>query len=902
MDESLTDVPTMGEGSGPEELKPGDRLGEYRVIRPLGRGGMGQVYEVEHTTLQRRYALKLLPSEFSSRPGFLERFRREARVMANLDHPNIVRVDDFAHLEGHYVLRLELIHGVRPQPEEAERPADAAEPPTDLDAAATDSDGGPEAVPPRAVSLSDLATHFSGRLEQDLLGDLLDQILDALAYAHGLGAIHRDLKPGNILLEEAEDPGIPARSSAVPLIRSIRARVADFGLVRLVGEDWLRSRAQQSVSGSTSLSDAGTRGGPGDEATGDSTRSLLGTYEYMSPEQKQGSDVDARSDLYAVGLMTCRLLTGRSDTGLQLPSELVPDIRKGWDDFVRKALHPDPPGRFQSAQEMREALHGVFAEVEADEAKEPEPAPAEETPPPKEPALKEKSVPEPKSKRSSAGVWIAVVGALALAVVIGLVAALATSPKGPTAAGLDRPESPLVPPPTPAGDEDADEEAVEQAQKLASEGQPRTALETLDAFLRKRPGSPFAERAKALKRRVEGDLQAKTNADGAGLAIRRAREQEKAGRLDDAMVTLVQALGDAPEDRKLKDEVSRLRRVVQQDQAERSRRAALSRKAAEAEAEAERQRLAAEKLRLARLAEKRRAESDAKRREQLAKLRLAQRPSASITTCGASVVSIKGAPWVVIKAVVQASHLKDQTITLQARFFFTKGASLRDMDRLYRSTTGEVQVEGAATPHYDSTRFKDWTLRIPVSQLHVTGRAQVYARLSAVHRGLTLATRNTPAFTVAGSTRTPPPPKGQGATINRVWVTHNHRVGREQGLIVHVSVTVKGCQGRPVSVTTWFWRSRGVALRDFDRRNASSTGQVSASVTVTPKYASATFTDVVVFMPYSQLHLAAGRHTLGVKAGAFCGGKQIGLGRAPTEFSVTQPGRLAPIRKGLKKR
>ena len=96
----------------------------------------------------------------------------------------------------------------------------------------------------------------------------------------------------------------------------------------------------------------------------------------------------------------------------------------------------------------------------------------------------------------------------------------------------------------------------------------------------------------------------------------------------------------------------------------------------------------------------------------------------------------------------------------------------------------------------------------------------------------------------------------------------------------------------------------GSALRDRAAGAAlvQDDGQVSASVTVTPKYASATFPDVVVFMPYSQLHLAAGRHSLGVKAGAFCGGKQIGLGRAPTEFSVTQPGRLAPIRKGLKKR
>ncbi|MBT3328247.1 MAG: protein kinase, partial [Gemmatimonadales bacterium] len=94
-------------GSG-YTLREGSTFGQYRVVRPLGRGGMGEVYEVEHTTLDLRYALKLLPTDFTSRPGALERFRREAKVMATLSHPNIIKVDDFGETDDRYWLRMEL--------------------------------------------------------------------------------------------------------------------------------------------------------------------------------------------------------------------------------------------------------------------------------------------------------------------------------------------------------------------------------------------------------------------------------------------------------------------------------------------------------------------------------------------------------------------------------------------------------------------------------------------------------------------------------------------------------------------------------------------------------------------------------------------------------------------------
>jgi serine/threonine-protein kinase len=90
----------------------GQHFGQYRIIRLLGRGGMGEVHEAQHTTLERRCALKLLPADFATRKPAVARFRQEAKVMANLEHPHIVRVDEFGETEGRYWLRMELVKGV----------------------------------------------------------------------------------------------------------------------------------------------------------------------------------------------------------------------------------------------------------------------------------------------------------------------------------------------------------------------------------------------------------------------------------------------------------------------------------------------------------------------------------------------------------------------------------------------------------------------------------------------------------------------------------------------------------------------------------------------------------------------------------------------------------------------
>ena len=130
--DSIGNAPTQAfaasAGDDSAASSPGDMLGQYRIVQMLGGGGMGEVYEVEHATLELRYAIKLLPADFASDPRAVERFRREAKVMAQLEHPHIVRVDEFGETDGRYWLRMELAtrHSTqrrRPAPRRCNLPA-----------------------------------------------------------------------------------------------------------------------------------------------------------------------------------------------------------------------------------------------------------------------------------------------------------------------------------------------------------------------------------------------------------------------------------------------------------------------------------------------------------------------------------------------------------------------------------------------------------------------------------------------------------------------------------------------------------------------------------------------------------------------------------------------------------
>ncbi len=310
----------VGNGAGKGyALSPGEVFGQYRVVRVLGKGGMGQVYEVQHTTLSRRYALKLLSEEVLRPSNALESFRCEAKVMANLEHPNIVRVDEFGETAGRYWLRMELADGIDGTSEfltkKFESPRD------------------------RLLSLTDLTKACGGKVSQEMLLPILRQILDGLAYAHAQGVVHRDLKPSNILLH-GEDGSVPL------------AKISDFGLVKLAGEEWSKTVVVLRDRRSTSVHDQPTMG---HDMASTSSEPLLGTYQYMSPEQKRGDEADERSDLYAIGLIIYHLLTGE-ELGMRTPSQLDSSIDPAWDAIVIKALENRPDKRFQSVGEMVAAL------------------------------------------------------------------------------------------------------------------------------------------------------------------------------------------------------------------------------------------------------------------------------------------------------------------------------------------------------------------------------------------------------------------------------------------------------------------------------------------------------------------------------------------------------------------
>lgn len=278
---------------------------------------MGEVYEVEHELDGTHYAMKVLSSEIRQTPENVRRFEREAQVMARLQHPNVVSVDYFDETDGKYWFRMELVQGIE------------------------------EGV----VTLGDLAAKNGGRIGQGLLVGLFEQILDGLSCAHEKGVIHRDLKPGNILLAHSNE-----------ITGGIIPKISDFGLVRLVGQDWLLNKTL--LSAQLSLGERETEGT--EDSQGLSTQSLVGTYAYMSPEQKQRKQIDARSDIYAVGLMIYRLLTGYTNPGEKIRNK-DSTLHAFWQRIVDQSVREDPKDRFSNTAAMLVELqrgHRVLASLD----------------------------------------------------------------------------------------------------------------------------------------------------------------------------------------------------------------------------------------------------------------------------------------------------------------------------------------------------------------------------------------------------------------------------------------------------------------------------------------------------------------------------------------------------------
>jgi serine/threonine protein kinase len=233
-------------------LTPGARLGAHEISSSLGSGGMGEVYRARDTRLNREVALKVLPDAFLADPDRLARFKREAQVLASLNHPNIATIYGFEEADGIQALVLELVDG----PTLADRIAQGPVP-----------------------------------LHQVL--PIARQIADAIDAAHEQGIIHRDLKPANIKLR-ADDT----------------VKVLDFGLAKMIdvaGSGGSGRPGRSGGPGGLDITNSPTLTSPAMTRAG----VILGTATYMSPEQARGATVDARTDIWAFGCVLYEMLAGQ---------------------------------------------------------------------------------------------------------------------------------------------------------------------------------------------------------------------------------------------------------------------------------------------------------------------------------------------------------------------------------------------------------------------------------------------------------------------------------------------------------------------------------------------------------------------------------------------------------------
>lgn len=291
-------------------------IGPYRVLRTLGRGGMGTVYLCEHQQLGTRRAVKVV--SFAGGEDTLGRFRLEAQVQSVLDHPCILKVEHF-----------DLDQQSRPY----------------LTMPYVGDDSGP-------FDLERLLREHEGSLDSQTTSLLIGQVLSGLAHAHDHGLVHRDLKPANVLIDRSQV--------------DLAAKIVDFGVVRIIGDSAFQHMIHTGLTHSLSLGSAPTIPGmrepddgptiPENQTPASSTRSLIGTWSYMAPEQRRGGDADHRSDLYAVGLLAYRMLTGKLPEGFpRLPGQSDPSLSV-WDTWLSSALESEPADRFQSALEALRRL------------------------------------------------------------------------------------------------------------------------------------------------------------------------------------------------------------------------------------------------------------------------------------------------------------------------------------------------------------------------------------------------------------------------------------------------------------------------------------------------------------------------------------------------------------------
>lgn len=285
----------------PNRLAPGSLLLErFRILRFIARGGMGEVYEALDLELDAQIAVKTIRPEIVGSAHALARFKREVHLAKQVTHPNVCRIFDlFRHRDASLgaadvlFVSMELIRG--------------------------------QTLAERLKESGPMSTR------EVLL--ILRQVVPALGAAHAAGILHRDLKPGNILLEPLQDSGL-------------RAVITDFGLARSLDSSM-------------------------DSAPTNSGQTAFGTPEYMSPEQIEGKELTPASDLYSLGLVIYQMVTGVKAFGADSPlfaalrrlnesppppSKIVPEADSRWDSVVSRCLCPDPTQRFASADQLAAAL------------------------------------------------------------------------------------------------------------------------------------------------------------------------------------------------------------------------------------------------------------------------------------------------------------------------------------------------------------------------------------------------------------------------------------------------------------------------------------------------------------------------------------------------------------------
>lgn len=291
---------------GVVKMKNGDTLGSYRILQRIGQGGMGVVYKAVHIHLKKFYAIKVL--SFSD-AAMISRFKFEARIMADMKHRNIVTVHqmDVDEARGCCYLVMDYI-----------------------------SNGSAENDGTRLhSSLADLISGVGHRLSQTRVKEIILDVCAGLEYVHafyGDGVAHRDIKPSNILLD-----------------KNGRAYISDFGIAKILGDEYMKTvRDNINTNSFFSLEQY------------DNDRSLMGTVDFMAPEEKRGEEITLQSDIYSIGVMTYRMLTGYMPIGAwKLPSKCGVGCSKKWDVIITRCLDPDLARRYASVDVLRTKISKV---------------------------------------------------------------------------------------------------------------------------------------------------------------------------------------------------------------------------------------------------------------------------------------------------------------------------------------------------------------------------------------------------------------------------------------------------------------------------------------------------------------------------------------------------------------